>query len=156
MKGLATFRAFGWVEDSIAKNNRLLDNSQRPAYLLAMIQRWLTFVLNCVVMMLAVVIVAMGTQLSSNTGLTGASLVTLMNFGDSLAYLIRNYTQLETSLGAINRLKMFSENVKPESQEGEDVAPDESWPQRGEIEIRGVSASYLRYVCLERCPGRYM
>lgn len=148
MKGLATFRAFGWVDDSIAKNNRLLNDSQRPAYLLAMIQRWLAFVLNCVVTILAVVIVAMGTQLSSNTGLTGASLVTLMNFGGNLTYLIRNYTQLETSLGAINRLKMFSEHVKPESQEGEDVTPDESWPQRGEIEIQGVSASY-RYVCLE-------
>lgn len=145
MKGLATFRAFGWVDDSIAKNNSLLDNSQRPAYLLAMIQQWLAFTLNCVVAILAVVIVTMGTQLSSNTGLTGASLVTLMNFGTSLTFLLRNYTQLETSLGAINRLKMFSENVQPESQEGENIKPDESWPQRGEISINGVSASY-RYV----------
>lgn len=142
MKGLATFRAFGWVDDSIAKNNHLLDNSQRPAYLLAMIQRWLTFVLNCVVTVLAVVIVTMGTRLSSNTGLTGASLVTLMNFGGSLTYLIRYYTQLETSLGAVNRLKTFSDNVKPESREGEDIEPGESWPQRGEIVIDGVSASY--------------
>lgn len=142
MKGLATFRAFGWVDDSIAKNNHLLDNSQRPAYLLAMIQRWLTFVLNCVVTVLAVVIVTLSTQLTSNTGLTGASLVTLMNFGSSLTYLIRNYTQLETSLGAINRLKTFSDTVKSESLEGEDVKPDESWPQRGEIVIDGVSAAY--------------
>lgn len=142
MKGLATFRAFGWVDESIAKNNDLLDDSQRPAYLLAMIQRWLAFTLDCVVAVLAVVIVAMSTQLSSNTGLTGASLITLMTFGSSLTFLIRNYTQLETSLGAVSRLKTFSEDVKPENQEGEDVRPDESWPQRGEITIRDVSASY--------------
>lgn len=142
MKGLATLRSFGWLDDSIARNNSLLDNSQRPAYLLAMIQRWLAFTLNCVITVLAVVIVTMGTQLSSNTGLTGASLVTLMTFGNTLMWLIRNYTQLETSLGAINRLKTFSENVKAEGKEGEDIKPDESWPQRGEISICGVSASY--------------
>lgn len=133
----------------MAKNNRLLDDSQRPAYLLAMIQRWLAFVLNCIVAVLAVAVVAMGTQLaapgSSHAGLTGASLVTLMNFGDNLTWLLRCYTLLETSLGAINRLKTFSDTVRPESQEGEDVNPDESWPQRGEIVIQGVSASY-RYV----------
>lgn len=133
----------------MAKNNRLLDDSQRPAYLLAMIQRWLAFVLNCVVTVLAVAVVAMGTQLaapgSSHAGLTGASLVTLMNFGGNLTWLLRCYTLLETSLGAINRLKTFSDTVRPESQEGEDVNPDESWPHRGEIVIQGVSASY-RYV----------
>lgn len=68
MNGIATFRAFGWIENAIAENHRLLDNSQRPAYLLAMIQRWLTFALNCVVAVLAIVIVIMAVKLSSNTG----------------------------------------------------------------------------------------
>ncbi|KUI53479.1 Canalicular multispecific organic anion transporter 1 [Cytospora mali] len=87
MKGLATFRAFSWISDGIVKNRNLLDNSQRPAYLLAMIQRWLTFVLDSAVSALATV------------------------------------------------------KVKPEQLPGEDIVPDESWPQKGEIEIRGVSSS---------------
>lgn len=72
----------------------------------------------------------------------GASLVTLMTFGSGLTQFIQSYTLLETSLGAVHRLKTFSEKVKSESQPGEDVIPEFSWPQRGEIEIKGVSASY--------------
>ncbi|KUI69854.1 Multidrug resistance-associated protein 1 [Cytospora mali] len=142
MKGLATFRAFGWISDGIVKNRDLLDNSQRPAYLLAMIQRWLTFVLDSAVSVLAIVVVVLSTQLPSNTGFTGASLITLMSFGSIITSLVLTYTQLEISLGAISRLKTFSEKVKPEQLPGEDIVPDESWPQKGEIEIRGVSASY--------------
>lgn len=142
MRGLATFRAFGWIPDGIAKNSSLLDNSQRPAYLLSMIQRWLAFTLDLVVAVLATVVVVLSTQLPSNTGFTGASLITFMTFGSSVTLLVRQYTQVEISLGAINRLKTFSEKVKPEQQPGEDVVPDELWPHKGEIEIRGNSASY--------------
>lgn len=37
IKGITTFRAFGWVPQGVARNHVLLDDSQRPAYLLAMI-----------------------------------------------------------------------------------------------------------------------
>lgn len=142
IKGVATFRAFGWVRDGIELNNRHLDTSQRPAYLLAMIQRWLAFTLQIVVGVLAFVVVTLATQLRSNTAFTGASLVTLMNFGDSLSIIVRVYTSLETSIGAISRLKSFSERVRSENLEGEDVVPPPEWPLKGEIRINGVSASY--------------
>ncbi|KAJ9142479.1 Multidrug resistance-associated protein 1 [Pleurostoma richardsiae] len=142
IKGVATFRAFGWVRDGILLNNSQLDNSQRPAYLLAMIQRWLGFTLDVVVCILAVIVVALSTQMRSTTGFTGASLVTLMSFGSSVANIIRSYTMLETSLGAISRLKSFSEKTKPETLPGEDFVPPATWPQNGSIDIKGVSASY--------------
>lgn len=142
IKGVATFRAFGWVQDSVELNNRHLDTSQRPAYLLAMIQRWLGFTLQMVVAALAFIVVILATQLRSNTAFTGASLVTLMNFGDSLTIIVRMYTALETSIGAISRLKTFSETVRSESLDGEDVVPPPEWPLRGSIRINGVSASY--------------
>ncbi|KAI2615181.1 P-loop containing nucleoside triphosphate hydrolase protein [Hypoxylon sp. NC1633] len=142
IKGIATFRALGWVQDNIELNDRYLDRSQRPAYLLAMIQRWLGFTLQIVVAILAVVVVSLATQLRSNMAFTGASLVTLMNFGQSLSWIIRVYTTLETSIGAVNRLKSFSENVRSESLEGEDVVPGPGWPLRGSVQIKGVSATY--------------
>jgi ATP-binding cassette subfamily C (CFTR/MRP) protein 1 len=107
-----------------------------------MVQRWLGFTLQVVVAILAVSVVTLATQLRSSTGLTGASLVTLMTFGDILNYIIRWWTQIETSIGAVSRLKSFSEKVKSESMEGEDVAPPREWPLRGGIQITGVSASY--------------
>jgi ABC-type multidrug transport system fused ATPase/permease subunit len=142
IKGLATFRAFAWTQASIAENNKLLDTSQRPAYLLAMIQRWLLFVLNVVVALLAVIVVTLATQLRANQGFTGASLVSIMSFGDMLANIVRMYTTLETSIGAVSRLKSFTDNTKPEDLPGEDVVPPDTWPSRGTIEIRNTSASY--------------
>ncbi|KAK4202032.1 putative multidrug resistance-associated protein [Triangularia verruculosa] len=142
IKGIATYRAFGWIPESIKKNNALLDTSQRPAYLLAMIQRWLAFTMQMVVAVLAVAVITLSTQMRSNTAFTGASLVTLMIFGEAFSYIIRFYTMLETSIGAVSRLKAFGETVKSENREGEDLMPAEDWPSKGEIKIEGVSASY--------------
>lgn len=142
IKSVATMRAFGWTQEGIRLNFGLINDSQQPAYLLTMIQRWLAFSLQLVVAMLSVVVVTLSTQLRSNTAFTGASLIALMSFGDNLTYIIRMWTTLETSIGAVSRLKSFSEKVKPEDQEGEDVVPPKEWPQRGEIQINGVSASY--------------
>lgn len=107
-----------------------------------MVQRWLGFTLQIVVALLAVTVVTLATQLRSSTALTGASLVTLMTFGDVLNYIIRWWTQIETSIGAVSRLKNFSEKVKSESLEGEDLIPTRHWPLQGTIRITGVSASY--------------
>ncbi|KAL3293563.1 ABC transporter [Colletotrichum asianum] len=142
IKGVATIRAFGWTGRDIAHNQYLLDTSQRPAYLLAMIQQWLVVAMHLMVACIAVVLVALATQLRANSGFTGASLVTLMSWGETIAYLIRFYTQLETSIGAVARIKTFSERVKPESLEGEDIEPPKEWPENGSIELKGVSASY--------------
>lgn len=107
-----------------------------------MIQEWLTLALNMVVAVMATALAALATQLRASSGFTGASLITLSMLGESVANLIRFYTALETSIGAIGRLKTFSEQVKPEDQPGEDVVPDEEWPREGRIELQGLPASY--------------
>ncbi|KAI1880861.1 hypothetical protein JX265_001101 [Neoarthrinium moseri] len=141
-KGIVTLRAFGFLKEDRAKNIELLDTSQRPAYLLQMIQNWLNLVLGMVVMALAAVLTALAVKTRSNSGFTGASLVTLMLFGENLTSIVRFLTQLETSLGAISRLRRFNETVKPEHRPDEDIFPPEEWPQNGAIELKGVSASY--------------
>lgn len=107
-----------------------------------MIQKWLMATLQLLVAGIAVLLVGLSTQLGSSAGLTGASLVTLLSFGEVVASLIINYTALETSIGAVSRLRTFSELVKPEDQPGEDIEPPPQWPQGGRIDIQGVSASY--------------
>lgn len=141
IKGIATIRAFGWVPENVRLNKAYLDTSQRPAYLLAIIQRWLGFVLRLIVALLAIAIVTLATQLGSNTAFTGASLVTLMSFAEGLMYVITMYTLLETSIGAVARLKDFSEKVKPEGTGSETLIPPLSWP-RGAIKLDNVSATY--------------
>jgi len=107
-----------------------------------MVQRWLAFVLGIVVAAIAILVVALSVQLRSNSGLTGASMVSLMTFGKTLANIVQMYTLLETSIGAVGRLKALSDDTANESGVGEDFVPAVSWPDKGRIEIVGVSASY--------------
>ncbi|KAL4768994.1 ABC transporter type 1, transmembrane domain-containing protein [Aspergillus nidulans var. acristatus] len=145
IKGIATFRAFGFVSDDIQENARLVDSSQRAAYLLLMIQEWLNLVLKLVVMVIVAVLTTLAVRLHSNSAFAGASMYSLMSFGESLSGIVIYYTRLETSIGAIARLKTFNETVTSEDHEGpgeEGIIPDEGWPDRGLIELRGVSARY--------------
>ncbi|KFY80283.1 hypothetical protein V499_00837 [Pseudogymnoascus sp. VKM F-103] len=143
VKGITTLRAFGFLPDDLQKNASLINSSQRPAYLLVMIQQWLNLVLDLVVMVMAAILTTLAVRLpSSNSGFTGASLVTLMSFGENLSGFVIFYTRLETSIGAIARLKTFNETVKPEDRDDEDIVPQEQWPQRGVIELNDVSAHY--------------
>ncbi|KAJ5656628.1 hypothetical protein N7507_008578 [Penicillium longicatenatum] len=142
LKGIATLRAFGFLPEEIQKNARLVDSSQRPAYLLLMIQEWLNLVLNLVVMVIAVVLTTLAVRLHSNSGFAGASLYSLMSFGENLSGVVIFYTKLETFIGAIARLKNFNETVTPEDREEEDIIPGEEWPEHGTVELKDVSARY--------------
>lgn len=69
-------------------------------------------------------------------------MVSLMSFAENLSGIVIYYTRLETSLGAVSRLKTFQENVTPEDQDGEDIFPSRHWPSTGAIELRDICASY--------------
>jgi ATP-binding cassette, subfamily C (CFTR/MRP), member 1 len=49
---------------------------------------------------------------------------------------------LETSIGAISRVKAFSADTQSEALPAEIVVPPKNWPVRGLMEFRDVSASY--------------
>ncbi|KAJ5611482.1 hypothetical protein N7528_008587 [Penicillium herquei] len=140
--GITTLRAFGFIRDDIQKNASLLTTSQRPSYLLLMIQEWLNVVLDIIVMLLAVGLTTFAVRIHSNTAFTGAALYSLLSFGENLAGIVLFWTKLETSLGAIARLKTFNKPVKPEYMVGEDIHPPEDWPRRGVVELNGVFAKY--------------
>lgn len=63
LTGLATIRAFRWEDGNASKNVSILDDSQRPAYLLFCLQRWLTFAVDIVIMFLAMILVVLVTTL---------------------------------------------------------------------------------------------
>jgi ABC-type multidrug transport system fused ATPase/permease subunit len=107
-----------------------------------MAQQWLTLTMNVVAGIVAVILVVLATQLGSEAGNVGAGLVTLITLGSTLTAIVTAYTGLETSLGAISRLKSFGEETEPEDRKREDVVPDRRWPIGGRVEMQGVEASY--------------
>lgn len=146
LHGLATIRAFGWSEDFRQRNMFLLDESQKPFYLLQCIQRWLQVVLDLIVATLAVVMVILIVTLRTklDAGLVGLGLLNIMSFNELLADTIKHWTKLETSIGAIARIRSFitSTPTECELQESESFEPPESWPSEGSIELQNFAASY--------------
>uniref|UniRef100_A0A8H7NNV7 ABC transporter n=1 Tax=Bionectria ochroleuca TaxID=29856 RepID=A0A8H7NNV7_BIOOC len=142
--GIACIRAYGWSEQYMDRSYDVLDASQKPYYLMWCIQRWLTVVLDLLAGAIAVMLVAFATLVrNGSTGLLGVALFNVISFSGALQSLVTQWTQLETGLGAISRVKTFVEETKSEKREGEtdDGLPD-TWPAAGYIILDNVSASY--------------
>jgi ATP-binding cassette subfamily C (CFTR/MRP) protein 1 len=144
IEGLATIRAFGWQGKSKRAFLKKLDDSQRPFYLLYCIQRWLNFVMDIVVACIAVLLVGFATQFKNTTSgaAIGVGLLNVLNFGENIAALIQHWTSLETSIGAVARVKQFEADIKPETYQSEVAKPPGGWPEGGALAFHNVSASY--------------
>ncbi|KAH7410668.1 putative ATP-binding cassette transporter [Cadophora sp. MPI-SDFR-AT-0126] len=162
LSGLPTIRAFGWPSSFISHNLALLDASQKPYYLLFCIQRWLGLVMDLMVSVLAILLMVLVVRLrhTIGAGYVGLALLNVMGFGQSLSWIIRQWTDLETSIGAISRLKTFSEKTPGENLVAEIQTVPDNWPSRGEIQIKNLTASYtasgvpiLKDVNLHILPG---
>lgn len=146
LAGMVTIRAFSWVNSSTSRMLSMLDKAQRPFYLLLCIQRWLSLVLNLVVAALTILLVGTAFALRSkvNPGLLGIALVMMIDLGEVLSGLIQNWTLLETSLGAVSRIKEFSEETPREEVGEAPLIRDQiyDWPSRGDIEFVDASIAY--------------
>jgi len=101
-------------------------------------------ILDLLVAALAVVLMALIVKLRTeiNAGFVGLALLNVMTFNQTLTNIIRNWTQLETSLGAISRLRSFNLHTKSENLAEEVIHPAEGWPTHGNIILKNVCASY--------------
>lgn len=147
--GLSTIRAYGGEFGLFLKHTQrqYLDDSQQPIYLLYTVQRWLSLVLDLLVTGLATLLIVLAVQLKS--GLSGAdmgvALVNLTSFNQYLTMLVRCWASMETSLGAIARIRGFSRDTPV--AEGSGCAPSQELLNqddgRGQdIVFSNVSATY--------------
>jgi len=145
VSGCSTIRAFGWQRHAIDKNFELLDNSQKASYLMFCIQRWLNLVLDLLTAAIAVVVVALAVGLrgTSSAGSIGVALINVLGFNQNINVLITAWTTMETSLGAIARIKNFETSTASEDrQEQLATQPPASWPDAGEVTVSGASLAY--------------
>lgn len=141
--GLEHIRGFGWEEKTLEESFRLLDYSQKPYYYLFCIQRWLLLVLDFVGSAAAIILVSIAVFLTFSTTQPsiGLSMVGTMFLSLVLRNWVRNWTQLETALGAVKRLRTFEQETPVERDKaGAQDIPE--WPSRGTLEFKNVTAKY--------------
>ncbi|OAA63457.1 ABC transporter, transmembrane domain, type 1 [Niveomyces insectorum RCEF 264] len=144
LQGLSTVRAFAWGPRFVERYLDLLDASQKPFYLLYCIQRWLGLVLDLLTAVLVTVMMALAVKLRAQLSPSYVALafVQIMSFGQSLARVIQDWTQFETSFGAVARVKTFCTDTESEKGPAETGAVPENWPAHGRVTIENLTASY--------------
>lgn len=142
--GAATIRAFGWQSTYQERNHKFIDQSQRPAYIQHCIQSWLGFVLDLLVTAIAIVLVAIAVAWKDkfSAGNVGVSLVMVMTFSSVLMRLIKTWTMMESSIGAVARVRRFVADTERE-QKGVSTAPAaQDWPAQGRVEFKSLVSAY--------------
>ncbi|KJZ73712.1 hypothetical protein HIM_06830 [Hirsutella minnesotensis 3608] len=126
--GLQHIRAFGWQSQEIARSLELLDYSQKPYYYMFCIQRWLELILDLCILVIAVVLVSFALTTGSSQAAIGLALVNIMTLSEALSQLIKSWIDLETSLGAIARLRTFQLPEKTPVEEDSFCVQDAQLP----------------------------
>ncbi|KAJ5898747.1 hypothetical protein N7495_003491 [Penicillium taxi] len=147
LSGLVTIRAMGWAAVFKDQNLDLLDTSQKPFYLLFCIQRWLELALDLMVAVLGGILMIIVVKLRGEVGAgyVGLAILNVITFSQSLSQILRMWAQLETSMGAVARVRDFVANTASEHKKSRNDGLEptlSSWPSEGAIELRDVYASY--------------
>ncbi|KAK4071878.1 hypothetical protein Trihar35433_3942 [Trichoderma harzianum] len=124
VSGAVTVRAFGWQA--------------------AFDGQCLQFFLDMMVAVVTISLMAMVVFMrdSFDPGSVGVALVMVMTFNSNLMLLIRFWTLMETSIGAISRIKSYVATTKPE-EIAEDMQPlPAEWPSTGSIKLSQLEAGH--------------
>jgi ABC-type multidrug transport system fused ATPase/permease subunit len=142
LEGLATIRAFGWQAPFETEALQRIEESQKPQYLFACIQLWLTVVLDLMSSTLAVILVSLALFIptSSNPGSIGVGLITAMTINGSLQSIVQSWAQAETSLGSIARTRSYERDTPNENLE-EKIEPEPNWPH-GSLQVSNLTVTY--------------
>ncbi|TQV90796.1 multidrug resistance protein MDR [Cordyceps javanica] len=142
--GIQHIRSFGWEEAFRRRLYARLDRSQKPRYLLYCIQRWLTLSTDITSAVATVVIITIATKLPGKTtdAAVGLAMLSLIGFSTTATTFIQYWTSLETSLGAVRRVKQFVINTPQEKDDVSSGPLPVVWPSAGTIDFNALTATY--------------
>ncbi|PMB71668.1 ABC transporter NFT1 [Beauveria bassiana] len=145
-EGILYMRAFRWLKADTRISFGLLNISQRAFFYLYYFQQWLVVALGLLTSCIAVCFVSYVVFFPHTTteAAIGLSLLTLSQFSWTLERLFEVVTLLDTSAGALERLRTFLQRT-PQEPDPEVTAAPPLWPSAGNIELVDVTANYEPY-----------
>ncbi|XP_043911577.1 ATP-binding cassette sub-family C member 2 [Protopterus annectens] len=143
VSGLSVIRAYGHQDRFLQHNENTVDLNQKCVYPWIVSNRWLAirleFVGNLVVFFAA--LFAVISRNSLNSGLVGLSISYALSVTQTLNWLVRMTSELETNIVAVERVSEYS-NIKNEAPWITDQRPYQGWPDRGHIEFTDFKVRY--------------
>ncbi|KAF9162294.1 hypothetical protein DFQ26_003685 [Actinomortierella ambigua] len=145
--GISTIRAYRQQQRFIQGNESRIDTNLRAFYPSIAGNRWLAFrleSLSSVIVFgssfLSVFSLSMGYTV--DPGLVGLSLTYALSVTQTLNWMVRQYTEIETNIVSVERLKEYVD-LAPEAPEIiEGHRPPVDWPSQGRVDFRGYETRY--------------
>ncbi|XP_077585449.1 ATP-binding cassette sub-family C member 2 [Stigmatopora nigra] len=143
VSGLSVIRAYGHQERFLQHNETTMDENLKSVYPWIVSNRWLAirleFVGNLVVFFAALLAVISRDSLDS--GLVGLSISYSLNVTQTLNWLVRMTSELETNIVAVERVSEYSV-IKNEADWVTDTRPPKTWPEAGRLQFENYMVRY--------------
>lgn len=144
LAGVATIRAFSeqsrFMSDLLVK----MDDSNRPFYYLWIANRWLSVrsdTIGAVVALSSGIFILMN-PIGIDAGTAGLALTYALEFVALVNYLVREYTEIELELNAIERITEYTIMAQEPPAIVEGRRPPAAWPTDGTVEIKDLEMKY--------------
>ncbi|XP_052070953.1 multidrug resistance-associated protein 1-like isoform X2 [Mytilus californianus] len=142
--GVTTIRAYQQQLRFIAESEERVDENNICYFPSVIANRWLAirleFVGNCIVFFACLFAVIGRDTLTA--GIVGLSISYALNVTQTLNWLVRMTTELETNIVAVERVKEYTETPTEAAWEIEDKKPALSWPDKGSVEFNDYGVRY--------------
>lgn len=143
VSGLSVIRAYGHQERFLKHNEKTIDENLKSVYPWIVSNRWvairLEFVGNLVVFFSA--LFAVISRNSIDSGLVGLSISYALNVTQTLNWLVRMTSELETNIVAVERVSEYAE-IENEAKWITDTRPPEKWPEEGNLQFENFKVRY--------------
>ncbi|KAF9941830.1 hypothetical protein BGZ67_003920 [Mortierella alpina] len=145
--GVCTIRAYRQQNRFIKGNEFHLDQNLRAYYPSIAGNRWLAFRLECLSSIIIfgsafLAVVSLSRNISVDPGLVGLSLTYALSITQTLNWMVRQYTEIESNIVSVERLQEYVE-LKPEAAEViEDHRPPQDWPAQGRVDFVNYETRY--------------
>ncbi|XP_070609092.1 ATP-binding cassette sub-family C member 2 isoform X2 [Erythrolamprus reginae] len=143
VSGLSVIRAFGHQERFLQHNEKIMDVNQKSVYAWIVSNRWLAVRLELVgnLTVFFAALLAVFVKDSLNSGIVGLSISSALNITQTLNWLVRMTSELETNIVAIERLHEYTE-LENEAPWVTTQKPPSHWPNNGEISFIDYKVRY--------------
>ncbi|KAG6453080.1 multidrug resistance-associated protein 1 isoform X1 [Manduca sexta] len=141
--GASTIRAYGVTERFVNESENRVDHNQSCYYPSCIANRWLAVRLEMMgnfIIFFSAVFAVLGRKTVS-PGLVGLSVSYALQITQTLNWLVRMTSEVETNIVAVERIKEYAETTQEAAWHAE-PAPGAAWPATGALQLERLTLGY--------------
>ncbi|GBP60470.1 Multidrug resistance-associated protein 1 [Eumeta japonica] len=141
--GASTIRAYAVADRFIWESERGVDHNQSCYYPSCIANRWLAIRLEMIgnLIIFFAALFAVRARETIDPGLVGLSITYALQITQTLNWLVRMTSEVETNIVAVERIKEYAE-TKQEAAWNLPNGPGATWPETGALQLEGLSLGY--------------